>query len=46
VDAVNTAIAKETVHVFQPSTSPHFSPVGADIAQQIYFHRVFSDRAE
>jgi len=26
--------------------NPHFSPVGADIAQQICFHKGFSDRAE
>jgi hypothetical protein len=28
------------------ATSPHISPVGADIAQQICFHKGFSDRAE
>ena len=27
-------------------SSPHVSPVGANIAQQICFHKVFSDRAE
>ena len=26
--------------------NPHISPVGADIAQQIWFHKGFSDRAE
>jgi hypothetical protein len=27
-------------------TSPHISPVGADIAPQICFHKGFSDQAE
>jgi hypothetical protein len=29
--------------ILKPALSPHISPVGADIAQQICFHKGFSD---